>query len=82
MRLSVVFGTRGDEKAVQHLERIFRCLEGQTFQDFKVIVVVDRTFDDAEWSAFSDKLISWQLKVLNRTDFCTMLNSNFIPQSK
>ncbi|GHW02981.1 hypothetical protein AGMMS50249_7670 [candidate division SR1 bacterium] len=41
MRLSVVFGTRGNEASLPHLERIFTCLQAQTFQPFSVICVVD-----------------------------------------
>jgi hypothetical protein len=48
MRLSIVFGTRGTPQALLHLERIFHDLSQQTFQNFQVMVVVDRKFEDKE----------------------------------
>ncbi len=41
MRVSVVFGTRGNEMSIPHLTRIIGCLERQSFQDFELIIVVD-----------------------------------------
>jgi glycosyltransferase involved in cell wall biosynthesis len=89
MKLSVVFGTRGNQQAIPHLERIFHCLEAQTFQDFKILVVVDRKFEGEEeyrgflnsslrspafHSALNDEKHSKKIR------FFTNLNSDFVPQ--
>ncbi|MDR3169055.1 MAG: glycosyltransferase [Candidatus Peribacteria bacterium] len=80
MRLSVVFGTRGNEHALPHLERILTCLEQQTFQDFQVIVVIDRNFPtERERTALETTIKSWDLQILQKTKFFTHLNSAFLP---
>jgi hypothetical protein len=83
MRLSVVFGTRGNQQALPHLERILHCLEIQTFQDFQIIVVVDRKFsDDAEYQTFLSSLNLSPFSHNDRLQFFTNLNSDFVPHSK
>jgi hypothetical protein len=80
MRLSVVFGTRGNEHALPHLERILTCLEQQTFQDFQVIVVVDRKFStEQERETLETSIKSWNLPILQKTKFFTHFNSAFLP---
>ncbi|MDR2540325.1 MAG: glycosyltransferase family 2 protein [Candidatus Peribacteria bacterium] len=91
MRLSVVFGTRGTQQALPHLERIFHDLSKQTFQDFQVIVVVDRKFKDEEdYREFLDSSLRFTSFHFTQNDsthserihFFTNLNSEFFPQSK
>ena len=48
MRLSVAFGTRANEYAWDNVRRILGCLSLQTFQDFEVLVVCDRFFEQKE----------------------------------
>jgi sulfur carrier protein ThiS len=86
MRVSVVFGTRGDDYAIPHLQRIFHCLAQQTFQDFKVIVVVDRKFrDEEDYQGFWATLDCHALQYFTRDDrvaVFTQRNADFIPHSK
>lgn len=82
----MVFGTRGNQQALSHLERIFHDLESQTFQDFQVKVVVDRTFkDQEEWNTWyaplqaTSSLCSVRAGQNSRVQFFTNLNSDFLP---
>ncbi|MDR0369790.1 MAG: glycosyltransferase family 2 protein [Candidatus Peribacteria bacterium] len=84
MRLSVIFGTRGNEFSFPHLQRIFRALQQQTFQDFQVIVIMDRKFKDKEerdtllhHCAFEKNFKTLYAK----TTFFTNINSDFRPSS-
>jgi glycosyltransferase involved in cell wall biosynthesis len=82
MRLSVVFCTRGSNDAVPHLQRILYTLEHQTFQDFQVLVVVDRKFENtAERTAFLEQceLAKRSPTTFSKTSFLTNLNSDFLP---
>jgi hypothetical protein len=80
MRLSVVFGTRGTAPTLPHLKRILTCLEHQTFQDFQVIVVIDRKFDtEDKRTALEMEIKSRNLRVYQKTKFFTHFNSAFLP---
>ncbi|MDR2416423.1 MAG: glycosyltransferase [Candidatus Peribacteria bacterium] len=77
MRVSVVFGTRGTN--MQLLERIFHCLKEQTFQEFKVIMVVDNDNISKEFRTLEQK---FSKDFPQRFKVYTALNSEFIPHSK
>jgi glycosyltransferase involved in cell wall biosynthesis len=84
MRLSVIFGTRGNDFAFPHLQRIFRALQQQTFQDFQVIVVIDRKFE--EKAERNTLLNHWEFEkkfrtIFTKTAFFTNINSDFRPPS-
>jgi glycosyltransferase involved in cell wall biosynthesis len=79
MRLSVVLGTRGNAYAIPHLQRIFGALAAQTFQDFQVIVVVDRTFaNEEEYKNFYQDVTKNEQR-FQKVKFFTHLNSSFLP---
>lgn len=44
MKLSVVVPTRGD----QNMKNIIACLQAQTFTDFEVVFVLDKTVTSTE----------------------------------
>ena len=92
MRLSVIFGTRGDVSSHAHLQRIFHALQQQTFQDFQVLVIVDREFaDESAFRTFLDTALPSQStsfhihsmlnkeKSSQKIQFFTHLNSDFLP---
>ena len=86
VRVSVVFGTRANDFALPHLQRILCCLAQQTFQDFEVLVVCDREFTEQEYSDFFSSLDSslrseWRVEILNKVKFFTNLNSDFLSSS-
>ncbi|MCR5412730.1 MAG: hypothetical protein K6E76_07295 [Patescibacteria group bacterium] len=49
MKLSVVIASRATETSLSNLQRIFTCLNRQTFKDFEIILVCDRFFKKEEF---------------------------------
>jgi len=66
MKLSVVIPTRGD----QNMHNITECLQRQTFRDFEVIFVVDKTVTSGEWRVTRENI-----------RYITEANSDFVPQA-
>lgn len=87
MRLSVIFWTRANDYALPHLQRILSCLHQQTFQDFQSIVVCDREFTEKSFAQFYESMKSslhaiGQDAVLEKVEFKTNINSDFLPNHK
>ena len=80
MKLSVVIASRATETSLSNLQRIFTCLNRQTFKDFEIILVCDRFFEKEEFWIFQEKLLE-TIDGIPLT-FVTNLNSTFIPQTK
>lgn len=66
MKISVVIPTRWDEKNISHM---IQCFQNQTFQDFEVIFVVDKTKESKDQRIETSKNIQ----------FITNVNSDFVP---
>jgi len=80
MKLSVVIASRATETSLSNLQRIFTCLNRQTFKDFEIILVCDRFFEKEEFWIFQEELLE-TIDGIPLT-FVTNLNSTFIPQTK
>jgi glycosyltransferase involved in cell wall biosynthesis len=81
MRLSVIFATRANEFALPHVKRILQCLYQQTFQDFQVIIVCDKKFEDEQdFNAFYQEIVG-DNKRFEKVQFFTHLNSDFVPSN-
>ena len=75
-KVSVVIPSRAND--LRLLGNIFHCLEQQTFKDFEVIVVCDRTFTTNEWKEFLVCFKNFSLSF----NFCSHRNTPFKPQNK
>jgi glycosyltransferase involved in cell wall biosynthesis len=73
MKISVVIPTRGD----QNMENILTCLQAQTFEDFEVIFVVDKTIADYELRITNSGLKN----IDTRFHVITNLNSSLRPNN-
>jgi hypothetical protein len=72
MKLSIVIPTRGD----QNMKNIIACLQSQTFKDFDVYFILDRTITNYELRITDCGLST----IDDRFYFITNLNSSFRTQ--
>ncbi len=80
-QLTIVIPTRPN---IENIKWIFKSLDIQTFQDFKIILLIDSVFTKAEFSDLKTKALKW-LKKINlenkKINFISNINTDFIPQS-
>ena len=77
MKISVVCGSRARDKTL--LLKFFQMLNVQTFTNFDVNIVCDRSFTKGEESDFLSFFENQELDIIKRTHFFTNNNSVFNP---
>jgi glycosyltransferase involved in cell wall biosynthesis len=81
MKLTVVFGTRGNQSAYAHIERIFSCLAAQTFQEFQIICIIDKKFEEEkERTAFTQEMKKLTGTLREKTQRYSNSNADFLPE--
>jgi len=76
-KLTVAFPTRPN---IQNIKWLLWSLDQQTFQDFKVIILIDSKLTKNEFDDLKKQSLEWLKNIKNRIDFISNINSDFIPQ--
>ena len=76
-KLTVAFPTRPN---IQNIKWLLWSLDKQTFQDFKVIVLIDSKLSKQEFDGLKKQALEWLEKIKDKTNFISNINSDFIPQ--
>ena len=77
-KLTVVFPTRPN---IQNIKWLLWSLDKQTFQDFKVIVLIDSRLMQKEFDDLKKESINWFKRIKDKVKFISNVNSDFIPQN-
>jgi len=77
-KLTVVIATRPNIKNIQW---IFHSLDIQTFQDFKVILLIDTNLTKEEFENLKKEALKWLKNISKKINFISNVNTDFIPQS-
>lgn len=76
-KLTVVFPTRPN---IQNIKWLLWSLDKQTFQDFKVIVLIDSLLNQKEFDELKKQALQWLEKITDKINFISNINSDFVPQ--
>ena len=76
-QLTVVIPTRPN---IQNIQWIFWSLDIQTFQDFKVILMIDKVLTKEEFEDLKIQSLKWLKNISNKVYFVSNINTDFIPQ--
>ena len=76
-KLTVVFPTRPN---IQNIKWLLWSLDKQTFQDFKVIVLIDSRLIQKEFDDLRKESINWFKRIKDKVKFISNVNSDFISQ--
>jgi len=76
-KLTVVFPTRPN---IQNIKWLLWSLDQQTFQDFKVIGIIDSKLTQTEFDELKKESLDWLKNIQDRVHFISNVNSDFIPQ--
>ena len=76
-KLTVVFPTRPN---IQNIKWLLWSLDKQTFQDFKVIVLIDSKLTQKEFDDLKKQALEWLKNITDKINFISNINSDFIPQ--
>lgn len=77
-KLTVIIPTRPN---IDNIQWIFHSLDIQTFQDFKVILLIDTKLTAEEFEKLKQESIKWIKNIQNKTFFVSNINTDFVPQS-
>lgn len=77
-KLTVVFPTRPN---IHNIKWLLWSLDTQTFQDFKVIWIIDSKLTQAEFDELKNQALEWLKNITDRVQFLSNINSDFIPQN-
>lgn len=87
-KLTVIIPTRPN---IENIKWIFNSLDIQTFQDFKVILLIDSNLTKTEFSELKINALKWLKNIrssktpssiqTSRVTFVSNINTDFIPQS-
>ena len=75
-KLTVVFPTRPN---IQNIKWLLWSLDKQTFQDFKVIVLIDSKLSDKDLDDLKREALDWLKNIKDKVNFISNVNSNFVP---
>jgi len=76
-KLTVVFPTRPN---IQNIKWLLWSLDQQTFQDFKVIGIIDSKLTQKEFDELKKESLDWLKNIQDRVYFISNVNSDFVPQ--
>lgn len=77
-KLTVIIPTRPN---IHNIKWIFNSLDIQTFQDFKVILLIDTKLSKEEFEDIKKQSLKWLKNITSKITFISNINTNFIPQS-
>ena len=76
-KLTVAFPTRPN---IQNIKWLLWSLDKQTFQDFKIIVLIDSKLAKNEFDDLKEQSLEWLQNINDKINFISNVNSDFIPQ--
>lgn len=76
-KLTIVFPTRPN---IKNIKWLLWSLDVQTFQDFRVIWIVDSVLTQSDFDNIQLQCLDWLKNIKDRVHFVTNLNSDFVPQ--
>lgn len=76
-KLTIAFPTRPN---IQNIKWLLWSLDKQTFQDFKVIVLIDSKLTQKEFDDLKKESVNWFKRIKDKVKFISNVNSDFIPQ--
>ena len=76
-KLTVAFPTRPN---IQNIKWLLWSLDKQTFQDFKVIVLIDSKLTKKDFDDLKKEALYWLKNIKNKVNFISNVNSDFVPQ--
>lgn len=76
-KLTVVFPTRPN---IQNIKWLLWSLDKQTFQDFKIIILIDSKLTKKDFDNLKKESLDWLKNIKDKINFISNVNSNFIPQ--
>ena len=76
-KLTVVFPTRPN---IQNIKWLLWSLDKQTFQDFKVIGIIDSKLTQKEFDELKKESLDWLKNIKDKVSFISNINSDFVPQ--
>ncbi len=77
-KLTVIIPSRPN---IENIQWIFHSLDIQTFQDFKIILLIDTKLTKEEFEKFKIDSLKWLKNISNKINFISNINTDFIPQS-
>ena len=77
-KLTIVFPTRPN---IHNIKWLLGSLDAQTFQDFKVIGIIDSRLTQKEFDELKNQALEWLKNIQDRVHFISNVNSGFIPQN-
>lgn len=77
-KLTIVFPTRPN---IHNIKWLLGSLDTQTFQDFKVIGIIDSKLTQKEFDELKNQALEWLKNIKDRVHFISNLNSDFVPQN-
>ena len=78
VKLTIVIPTRPN---LQNIKWIFESLDSQTFQDFKVVLLIDSKLSKKQFTDLKSKSLKWLKNIQSKIKFISNINTDFIPQS-
>ena len=76
-KLTIVFPTRPN---IHNIKWLLGSLDAQTFQDFKVIWIIDSSLTQTEFDELKNQALQWLKNISDRVRFISNVNSDFTPQ--
>jgi len=76
-KLTVAFPTRPN---IQNIKWLLWSLDKQTFQNFKVIVLIDSKCTEKEFNDLKKQALDWLKNIKDKVNFISNVNSDFVPQ--
>ena len=77
-KLTVIIATRPN---IENIHWIFKSLDIQTFQDFKVILVIDSKLKKEEFENLKKEALKWLKNISKKINFVSNVNTDFKPQN-
>jgi glycosyltransferase involved in cell wall biosynthesis len=77
-KLTIIIPSRPN---IQNIQWIFHSLDIQTFQDFKIILLIDTKLTKEEFENLQKESLKWLQNISDKIIFVSNINTKFIPQS-
>ena len=77
-KLTIVFPTRPN---IHNIKWLLGSLDTQTFQDFKVIGIIDSKLTQKEFDELKNQALEWLKNIKDRVHLISNVNSDFVPQN-
>jgi GT2 family glycosyltransferase len=77
-KLTIIIPTRPN---IENIKWIFKSLDIQTFQDFKIILLIDSRLTETEFKKLKIESLKWIKNINKKINFISNINTDFVPQS-